>query len=101
MSPPKNKKGAFVLCEIERGAFSGERVFQIALTDGGTYIGVAPRDYYFKADGSELSPDEPSATQLINGMLTIRIIKNGGKTAYIAIPDGEAVTVSSEKIICA
>jgi len=89
-------------CKISRGAFSGERVFEFALATGNQeYVGVAPLHYFKMADGRELTASEPPQGESIEGTLSaILINKNAGKNiAFVAIPDGEAVSVQAGIIL--
>ena len=81
----------FVRCQVFRGAFSAERVFGVPEANG--YTGIAPVHYVRKIDDGLFLPSEPAENEAIPGKLFARMIKNGGDSAQVAIPDGEAITV--------
>ena len=86
-------------CNISRGAFSGERVFEIRLASG-EYTGVAPLHYFQKIDGGELMASEPPPNNTMAGTLSAKLITmQRGEIAFVAIPDGEAVTVPASNVV--
>jgi len=86
-------------CNISRGAFSGERVFEIRLASG-EYTGVAPLHYFQKTDGGELKPSEPPPDNTMAGTLSAKLIMiQRGEIAFVAIPDGEAITVPKSGVV--
>jgi hypothetical protein len=92
-------KNILIVCQISTGVFSGERMFEVQLADGSqTYSGIAPLHYFRKEDGGELTASDPPGNNTIKGTLTARLVRNGGKTALVAIPDGEAITVPADII---
>jgi hypothetical protein len=93
-------KGQTVLlvCQISRSGFSGERVFRLTLADGTEYVGVAPVDYCYHPDKSPLGTDDPPQGQRIDGLVEGRVIENGGRVAKVAMPDGEVIEVSLDRI---
>ncbi|MCK4627190.1 MAG: hypothetical protein KAV00_17895 [Phycisphaerae bacterium] len=72
-------------CELYRSAFSGEVVFAVKTLDGKPYEGIAPKHYARPVDNLSANP--------IHGSLEVRVIKNGGKSARVRMPDGEAIDV--------
>ncbi len=72
-------------CELYQGAFSGEVVFAVETLDGEPYEGIAPKHYAKPVDDLCADP--------INGSLEVRVIRNGGKSARVRMPDGEAIDV--------
>ena len=82
---------------IWRGAFSGERVFEIALADGRTYRGVAPVHYCWDDEGRPLGPNEPA--EKIRGGIACRVLGRIDNAPVVSIPDGEVVPVAEETII--
>jgi hypothetical protein len=81
---------AELACELFQGAFSGEVVFAVQ-TPEGVYEGVAPRHYARPAGGL--------SAQAVAGTLRVRVIRNGGKRALVATPDGEAITVPAAAVL--
>lgn len=94
----KHSQKVWVDCQISRSAFSSERVFEISQTDGKVYVGVAPAHYLRNENGEALRLDEPAENETINGQIFAIVVKNGGDTARIAIPDGEAVIVNIQQV---
>lgn len=72
-------------CELYQSAFSGEVVFAVETLDGKPYEGIAPKHYANPVDSLSANP--------INGSLEVRVIRNGGKSARVRMPDGEAIDV--------
>lgn len=87
----------FVKCTFEQSAFSGERVFTIAVGQGSLYVGIAPLHYCYSG-GRLLSPQEPGKDTQIEGELAARLIREGTPNAYVVIPDGEKVHVPAANI---
>lgn len=88
----------FVRCTFERSAFSGERVFTIAISSGNQYVGISPLGYCYRG-GTQLSAAEPSGDSPIHGELEARLIRNENGNAYVAIPDGEKVLVPATIVV--
>jgi hypothetical protein len=83
----------YLEARISPGAFSGECVFELKLSSGEHYVGLAARNYCRQPDGQPLASGSPKEKQTIKGKIAARLIRNGGDVAYVAIPDGEAVEV--------
>lgn len=88
-----DSKFVYLECRISAGMFSGECVFDVELSSGEHYVGIAPRHYCRKPNGHPLPVGTPRQKQSIKGKIAARLIRNGGDVAYVAIPDGEAVEV--------
>jgi hypothetical protein len=82
---------------IWQGAFSGERVFEIALADGKPYRGVVPVHYCWDDAGKPLGRDEPRSK--IRGWIACRVLGRIDDVPVVSIPDGEVVPVAEETII--
>jgi hypothetical protein len=85
-------------CRISPSSFSGERVFRITLADNAEYIGIAPVDYCRQYDQSAVGSNEPTKGRQINGFVEGHLLENGGAEAKVALPDGEVITVPSDRI---
>ena len=83
--------------KIWQAAFSGERVFEIALADGRTYRGVAPVHYCWDDAGRPLGLEEPK--DKIRGRIACRVLGRIDEVPVVSIPDGEVVPVAEETII--
>lgn len=91
---------ALLKCDLSRSAFSGERVFKVDLqNDEDAYEGVAPLGYCYDALGNQLQPDKPEANQYTEGRVSTKVIRNGGNTATVLVPDGEIIEVSTELVV--
>jgi len=77
-------------CALYQSAFSGEVVFEVKTSGGQSYEGIAPRHYAEPAD--DLS-DAPT-----HGHLSVRVIRNGGGSARVRMPDGETIDVPADTI---
>jgi len=95
----RNGQLVLVTCKIRRGAFSGERVFQLPMSGGqGDYIGIAPVDHCLDEDRKHLRRDRPTDDDEIEGFIEAFLIANGGAEARIELPDGEAIRVPVEQV---
>ncbi len=86
-----------VSCQISKGAFSDELVFEIETTGGETHIGAASRQYFWDENGRTLGADEPGDTP-INGLVAARRLKSNNGSTLVAVPDGEVISVRSDAI---
>jgi hypothetical protein len=86
-------KFIYLDCRISAGMFSSECVFELTLSSGEHYFGIAPRNYCRKPNGQPLAAGSPKNKESISGKIAARLIRNGGDVALVAIPDGEAVEV--------
>jgi hypothetical protein len=80
---------AKMLCDLYKGAFSGEVVFAVETTSG-PYEGVAPKHYAHSSVAL--------SANAVSGNVAVRVISNGGKTATVLTPDGEILEVPAEAI---
>src|SRR5438046_8213471 len=93
----------YLEARISPGAFSGECVFELKLSSGEHYVGLAPRNYCRQPDGEPLLAGSPKK-EGINGKVAARLIRKGGDIAYVAIHDGEelvapAGVISKQKTV--
>ena len=67
-------------CRIQRFAFSAERIFRIALADGGEYAGTAWSQHMF-IDGKRVGPHQPTrcAAQPWDERLRLRMLRDSAK----------------------
>jgi hypothetical protein len=86
-----------IACRIFRGVFSGERVFEVSQAGGETYTGIAPVHYFLGPTGKPLAKDEPGDDG-IDGKIIGVLVKNGGGTTRIAVPDGESIIVNNGQV---
>jgi hypothetical protein len=87
----------FLKCDISLGPFSGERVFELSTTGGQVYSGIAPVGYCFNGEGEPYRPNEPALPEI--GRLQARLIRNGGSSSLVSVPDGESLRVPTELIL--
>jgi hypothetical protein len=86
----------FVECDILQSAFSGEKIFEVPTVDGGLFVGAVPVDFCKTYDGSRFGTDEPPRDQRARGLVSARVVRNGGDRARVAFPDGEDAEVSTQ-----
>ena len=67
-----------VACVIESGAFSGERVFRLRLTDETDYSGVTPAHYCLDKERRVLARDQLQKGERIGGYILAFLVSNGG-----------------------
>src|SRR2546423_12979176 len=77
----------YLEARISPGAFSGECVFELKLSSGEHYVGLAPRNYCRQPDGEPLPAGSPKK-EGINGKVAARLIRNGGGIPGGALSDG-------------
>jgi hypothetical protein len=87
-----------VPCRISPGVVSDERAFEIRLEDGTSYAGVAPSYYFWNEHGERLTDDEPSGDAELSGQIAGRVIDRQNGTAFVSIPDGSVIQVTSGSI---
>ena len=80
-------------CQLYKGAFSKEVVFSFETAAKVNYEGIAPTHYASPTDN--LQKEKP-----VDGKIKVQVITNGGDTALVAIPDGEAVRVPASSVTC-
>ena len=82
---------------IEPGAFSGERIFEVILANGEKYRSLAPRQFCWNHQGKLLKEDEPTAR--IEGMIAARIVDYiEDSQVLVEVPDGEIIAVDQQSI---
>jgi hypothetical protein len=91
-----SNQSVFLRCTIEKGAFSGERIFKLDTPNGGNYVGVAPTDYC-KFESHEILQN--GSLSQINGKLEARLIERSNGKSIVSIPNGEVIYVVSSCII--
>lgn len=84
----------YITCNLTQGSFSGEIIFEVKTAEGATYVGVAPRRDCRSMNGEALTEKDLSREKPTEGKLVARLIGNGGDLARVALPDGEAITLS-------
>jgi len=90
----RNGQLVLVSCKLRRGAFSGERVFQLPMAVvRDDYIGIAPVAHCLDQHRLPLGRDQPPGEVEIDGFVEAFLIANGSAEARIELPDGEAISV--------
>lgn len=85
-------------CTISQGSVSDECAFEIRLSGGTVYSGVAPKYYFWDNQGRQLDMDEPGAGRDIPGRVAARLLEESKGTALVSIPDGHVVAVDASTI---
>lgn len=95
-----NTSRIYLACSLSRGSFSGEVIFRCDMFNSERYTGVAPLVQCRSKDDSRLHlNDLPANSQeTLDGKVVASLIKNGGKIARVALPDGEAIEVSIDLV---
>ena len=93
-----NHRRVYVDCRLSRSAFSGERVFRVACSDGSEHIGVAPIHYCYASDGTPIGPNEPAKGERREGFVQGLSVENGGDEVSVALPDGNTVKVALDQV---
>jgi hypothetical protein len=89
-----NEKEIALICRINAGGFSGERVVEVTRADGTETKILAPRHYCWTKDGRPLAPDEPTLGHPIDGLVAarrLRVLPNSH--VVVNTPDGEVFAV--------
>lgn len=88
-----------VRCRISRGAFSGERVVQIALPLGETYAGVVPVYHCRTEQGAPLERDQPATGQEIAGLVEALWLGRSGALIRVSLPNEGRVEVEPDQVL--
>lgn len=80
-----------VSCSISRGAFSGERVFEIETVTGEPYLGVASPIYFWDRRGRPLRALESGGS--MPGKVAARLLRKDRERAVVVVPGNEVVEV--------
>lgn len=90
----------YVPCEISRGAFSSELIFEFSLQNGKKYKSVADKHYCLDSNKKQVTKDILANDQSITGYIKAYQVPSNDTAgvAYISIPDGEVVSVKSDDI---
>src|SRR5947208_2372499 len=83
-----------VSCSISKGAFSGERVFEIQTVAGEPYLGVASPIYCWDPAGKPLPPLENGGS--IPGKVAARLLVREEKKARIVVPGNDVIDVDPD-----
>jgi len=83
-------------CTIERGAFSGERIFSFRLANGEEYRSLASVSYCQDEKGKPLAQNEPQPEGKIMGLVKAIKVKKERANMVVEVPDGQLVMVSKE-----
>jgi hypothetical protein len=82
-------------CKVAPGAFSGERIFTVALADGKIYRSLVPRQFCWNAEGRIVTENEP--TSEVDGFIAARIIDaDDADQPIVEVPNGEIIAVGRE-----
>src|SRR5581483_7662875 len=92
-----NRKFIALPCKLTRGGFSGERVFEVLLADGTSYLGVAPRQFCWNDRGQLVAENEPTAGA--SGMVAARVVdQTDDGQVFVEVPDGVVVVVDQRTV---
>jgi hypothetical protein len=89
-----------VNCKLFSGVFPSERQFEVALADGETYRGLAPRHFCWNASGKIVEEEE--VTDGADGWIAGKRISYHEElpegVAAIEVPDGEVLAVNEAAV---
>lgn len=100
----------YIACQIERGAFTNERTFEIELSDHITYqgeqagklIGTAHASHLRTSERQPLSEDDPLYGETIEGFVQCRIIRElPEEWVLVEVPSADVIHVSKDSLISA
>jgi hypothetical protein len=78
---------------LSKGIFSSERVFEVKLANGKSYISVAPRHFCWNAEGQLLGETEAEDKE-IPGFIAARVVEELDDSQWaVEVPDGEVLAV--------
>jgi hypothetical protein len=98
----------YIECQIERGAFTHERTFEIQLSPEITYqgeaegklVGTAHLDHLRDSNKKSLDEDEPSFGEPIPGFVQCRVIRDLGEGWVLAeVPSADVIHVSEASLV--
>jgi hypothetical protein len=98
----------YIACQIERGAFTNERTFEVPLSANVTYegssdgklVGTAHFDYLRDKNKKPLGDEEPSYGETIEGFVVCRRIRELGKGfLLVELPSADVIHVAESSLI--
>ncbi len=100
----------YIACTIEHGAFTNERVFEIALSDkikthngeddSGKLVGTAHTDHLRDADENPLQEDQPGYGNTIEGFVLCHKLKElSNGWAIVEVPSADVIHVSGDSLV--
>jgi hypothetical protein len=85
-------------CTLSKGFFSSERVFEVQLANGESYMNFAPRHFCWNAAGKLLGENE-ALDQDEAGFVAARInYELSGDQLAVEVPDGTVLAVRKSQI---
>jgi hypothetical protein len=100
----------YIACQIERGAFTNERTFEIELSDNitcqgeheGKLVGTAHASHLRTSERQRLGEDEPSYGEAIEGFVRCRIIRElPNEWVLVEVPSADVIHVSKDSLVSA
>ena len=100
----------YMACQIERGAFTNERTFEIELSDRITFqgesegklIGTAQASHLRTSIKQRLEEDEPPYGETIDGFVRCRVIRElSDQRVLVEVPSADVIHVSKESLVSA
>jgi hypothetical protein len=85
-------------CKISRSGFPNEAIFRVQVANGDTYVGAAPREYFYKSDEKPLQEDEPGEGKKIEGKILAREIGKVDGDFLVSVPDGGVLQVKTGQV---
>jgi hypothetical protein len=85
-------------CKISRSGFPNEAIFRVQVANGDTYVGAAPRQYFYRLDWKPLPEDQPPEGKRIDGRILARIIRKVDEDFLVSVPDGGVLQVNPDQV---
>jgi hypothetical protein len=100
----------YIACQIERGAFTNERTFEIELSEHVTYqgenegklVGTAHASHLRTSKRQRLREDEPSYAETIDGFVLCRVLRElADEWVLVEVPSADVIHVSKDSLVSA
>jgi len=101
-------KSYYIVCRIERGAFTTERTFEIELSERirygkaveGRLVGTAHLSHLRDAQKQALTEDDPAYGETIKGYVQCRAIRDlPDESVVVEVPSADVIHVSREELV--
>lgn len=90
----------FIPCIIERGGFSSERTFRIALPNGSELVGTADVEYLTDEDGNAIPDGQPEPGRPIRGRVQYRRLRSTHDgEVLIEVPSSDVVRLKTSQLV--
>jgi hypothetical protein len=85
-------------CNLSKGIFSTERIFEMRLANGETFTGLSPVHFCWNDKGDLLRPGEGEG-EAIPGFIAARVVEElEGDQVAVEVPSGDVLAVRKAQI---